>query len=64
MTQKHKGKKPVNNHENNFKLKKNSSPNLLFQLDEGQKSLSLNFSFRMEPFDTKFVHFDYRNCDN
>jgi hypothetical protein len=41
MTWKQKGKKPVKNYENNLKLRNFSSPNLLFQQDEGQKSLSL-----------------------
>jgi hypothetical protein len=34
-------KKPVKNYENNLKLRNFSSPNLLFQQDEGQKSLLL-----------------------
>jgi len=41
MTWKQKGKKPVKNYENNLKLRNFSSPNLLFQQDEGQKSLLL-----------------------
>jgi len=41
MTWKQKGKKPVKNYENNLKLQNFSNPDLLFQQDEGQKSLSL-----------------------
>lgn len=41
MTWKQKGKKPVKNYENNLKLQNFSNPDLLFQQDEGQKSLLL-----------------------
>jgi hypothetical protein len=59
-------KKPIKNYENNLKLRNFSSSDLLFQQDEGQKSLSLiewNL-LTSRPFDIKFVHFDCRNRDN